>query len=77
MASNAPEEIDLPTVAEIEASLDVLSVRTNAIKVVRVRKRFVVKIGFSIPSLEAENMAFVVCHSKVLVPKVHSHFVDR
>jgi hypothetical protein len=53
MANNPPEEIELPTVAEIEASPDVLRVRTNAIKVVRVRDRFAVKIGFSIPPLEA------------------------
>lgn len=52
MASNALEEIeelDLSTVAEIEASTDVLSVRTNAIKVVRVWERFAVKVGFFIP----------------------------
>lgn len=76
MATDALEKIELPTVSEIEASPDVLSVRTNAIKVVRVRKRFAVKFGYSIPSLEAENMKFVACHSKVPVPKVHSHFVD-
>jgi hypothetical protein len=36
MAILTPERTHLPTVAEIEASLDVLSIRTNAIKVVRV-----------------------------------------
>jgi hypothetical protein len=36
--------IELPTIADIEASTDVLSIRTNAIKVVRVKERFAVKI---------------------------------
>ncbi|KAI2735148.1 hypothetical protein DTO013E5_9489 [Penicillium roqueforti] len=39
--------IELPTIADIEASTDVLSIRTNAIKVVRVKERFAVKIGFT------------------------------
>lgn len=76
MANDTREIGDLPTIAEIEASTDVLSVRTNAIKVVRVRENFAVKIGFSIPPLEAENMKFVAANSKVPVPKVHDHFVD-
>jgi hypothetical protein len=63
--------IELPTIADIEASTDVLSIRTNAIKVVRVKERFAVKIGYSIPPLEAENMKFVAANSKVPVPKVH------
>lgn len=45
--------IDLPTISEIEASTDVLSIRTNAIKVVRVKEHFAVKIGYAIPPLEA------------------------
>lgn len=76
MAILAPERTDLPTVAEIEASPDVLSVRINAIKVVRVRERFAVKFGYSIPPLEAENMKFVPHNSNVPVPKVHDNFVD-
>ncbi|OQE08962.1 hypothetical protein PENVUL_c008G04849 [Penicillium vulpinum] len=71
-----PSTIDLPTVAQIEASTDVLSIRTNAIKMVRVKKRFAVKIGYAIPPLEAENMKFVSANSKVSVPKVHANFVD-
>jgi aminoglycoside phosphotransferase (APT) family kinase protein len=70
------EVTDLPTVAEIEAASDVLSVRTNAIKVVRVREHFAVKFGYSIPPLEAENMQFVAHNSNVPVPKVHDNFVD-
>ncbi|KAJ5464875.1 uncharacterized protein N7458_000561 [Penicillium daleae] len=69
MAIVAPEGTDLPTIAEIKSSPDVLSVRTNAIKVVRVRERFAVKIGYSIPPLEAENMKFVAHNSNVPVPK--------
>ncbi|KAJ5492698.1 hypothetical protein N7539_001444 [Penicillium diatomitis] len=76
MAMAGHERNDLPTVAEIEASPDVLSVRTNAVKVVRVRERFAVKIGYSIPPLEAENMIFVAHNSNVPVPKVHDNFVD-
>lgn len=76
MANNAPKEIDLLTIAKIEASIDVLSVWINTIKVIQVQKRFVVKIGFSILSLKVENIVFVAYHSKVLVPKVHSHFID-
>ncbi|CAI7652672.1 unnamed protein product [Penicillium glandicola] len=68
--------IELPTIADIEASTDVLSIRTNAIKVVRVKEHFAVKIGYSIPPLEAENMKFVAANSKVPVPKVHANFVD-
>lgn len=53
-----------------------MSVRTNAIKVVRVRERFAVKIGYSIQPLEAENMTFVALNSNVPVPKFHDNFVD-
>jgi hypothetical protein len=42
------EGTDLQTVAEIEASPDVPSVRTNAIKLDWVRERFVVKVSYSI-----------------------------
>lgn len=76
MAKTTLEKSELPTIAEIEASIDVLSIRTNAIKVVRVRERFAVKAGFSIPPLEAENMKFVEHNSNVPVPKVYDHFVD-
>lgn len=77
MANDTSEKVDLPTVAEIEASTNVLSVRTNAIKVVRVKEKFAVKVGFAIPPLEAENMKFVAANSKVAVPKVHDRFVDQ
>ncbi|KAJ5152684.1 Aminoglycoside phosphotransferase [Penicillium canariense] len=76
MATVAPQETDLPTVAEIEASPDVLSIPTNDIKVVRARERFAVKIGNRIPSQEAENMKFVAQNSNVPVPKVYDHFFD-
>jgi hypothetical protein len=76
MANEADEKIDLPTLADIEASNDVLSIRTNSTKVVRVRERFAVKIGFSILPQEAENMKFVALNSNVPVPKVYDNFVD-
>ncbi|PYH95627.1 kinase-like protein [Aspergillus ellipticus CBS 707.79] len=76
MTNSTRERTDLPTIAEIKASTDILSVRTNAIKVVRVRERFAVKVGLAIPPLEAENMKFVAANSKAPVPKVHDHFLD-
>jgi hypothetical protein len=68
--------IELLTIADIEASTDVLSIRTNAIKVVRVKEHFAVKIGYSIPPLEAKNINFITANSKVHMPKVHANFVD-
>ena len=61
--------VHLPAISEIEASTDVLSIRTNAIKVVRVKEHFAVKIGYAIPPLEAENMKYVAANSKVSVIK--------
>ncbi|KAE8377371.1 kinase-like protein [Aspergillus bertholletiae] len=72
----AAERIALPSIAEIEASTDILSDPTRSVKVVRVRERFAVKVGTSIAPLEAENMKFVAANSKVPVPKVHDHFID-
>ncbi|CAI7592735.1 unnamed protein product [Penicillium viridicatum] len=68
--------IDLPTIAEIETLTDLLSIRTNAIKVVRVKERFAVKIGYAIPPLEAENMKYIAANSKIPVPKVYANIVD-
>lgn len=76
MTNEIDSTIDLPTVAEIEASTDILSIRTNTIKVVRVKERFAVKIAHGIPPQEAENMKFVAANSKVSVPKVYANFVD-
>ncbi|KAB8215289.1 kinase-like domain-containing protein [Aspergillus novoparasiticus] len=70
------ERIVLPSIAEIEASADILSDPSRSFKVVRVREHFAVKVGTSIAPLEAENMKFVAANSKVPVPKVHDHFVD-
>ncbi|KAK6827079.1 hypothetical protein RU639_004671 [Aspergillus parasiticus] len=72
----ADETIVLPSIAEIEASADILSDPSRSVKVVRVRERFAVKLGTSIAPLEAENMKFVAANIKVPVPKVHDHFVD-
>ncbi|KAL4783459.1 kinase-like protein [Aspergillus varians] len=72
----ANERVVLPSIAEIEASTDILSDPSRSVKVVRVRERFAVKVGTSIAPLEAENMKFVAANSKVPVPKVHDHFVD-
>ncbi|GLA56703.1 hypothetical protein AtubIFM54640_000360 [Aspergillus tubingensis] len=69
-------KIELPRIAEIEASTDILSDPCRSLKVVRVKERFAVKFGFSIAPLEAENMRFVATNSKVRVPKVYDDFVD-
>ncbi|KAL4821803.1 hypothetical protein BDW67DRAFT_189733 [Aspergillus spinulosporus] len=53
------------SVAEIETSTDLLSDPSKSVKVVRVRERFVVKVGTFIPPLEAENMKFVAAISNV------------
>ncbi|PIG81619.1 hypothetical protein AARAC_002121 [Aspergillus arachidicola] len=72
----ADERIVPPSIAEIEASANILSDPSRSVKVVRVRERFAVKVGTSIVPLEAENMKFVAANGKVPVPKVHDHFVD-
>ncbi|KAE8148648.1 kinase-like domain-containing protein [Aspergillus avenaceus] len=69
-------KIVLPSIAEIEASTEILSDPSRSVKIVRVRERFAVKVGISIPPLEAENMKFIAANSKVPVPKVYDHFVD-
>ncbi|KAB8257980.1 kinase-like domain-containing protein [Aspergillus pseudonomiae] len=77
MGTNKHEELtDLPTIAEIEAATDVLSMPDNSAKVVRVKEHFAVKFGNGIPLSEAENMRFLSANSKVPVPKVYKAFVD-
>ncbi|KAE8380375.1 hypothetical protein BDV26DRAFT_279592 [Aspergillus bertholletiae] len=58
------EPINLPTIAEIEAATDVLSMSDNAAKDVRVKEHFA-----------AENMTFLATNSQVPVPKVYTAFV--
>ncbi|OJJ67221.1 hypothetical protein ASPBRDRAFT_187336 [Aspergillus brasiliensis CBS 101740] len=70
------EEIALPSIAEIEASTDLLSDPSRSVKVVRVRERFAVKVGITIAPLEAENMKFVATNSNVPISRVYDHFVD-
>ncbi|KAL4931474.1 kinase-like domain-containing protein [Aspergillus undulatus] len=72
----ADEGTALPSIAEIEASTDILSDPSRSVKVVRVRERFAVKVGISIAPLEAENMKFVAANSNVPIPKAYDHFVD-
>lgn len=74
MAIIVHERTDLPTVAEIEISPDVLSVQTKAVKVAPVRERFADKIDYSIPPLGTQNM-ILVAHNRVPVLKVHDNFV--
>lgn len=70
------ETMDLPTVAEIEAAVEVLSMPDNSAKVVRVKDKFAVKFGNGIPLSEAENMEFLAANSNVPVPKVYAAFID-
>lgn len=70
------ETVDLPTIAEIEAAVEVLSMPDNSAKVVRVKEKFAVKFGNGIPLSEAENMQFLAANSKVPVPKVYTAFID-
>ncbi|KAB8262386.1 kinase-like domain-containing protein [Aspergillus pseudonomiae] len=67
----------LPTLAEIEAATEVMSIPEKYTKVVRVNKHFAVKFGHGIPLLDAENMKFLAANSKVPVPKVYTAFRDR
>ncbi|RDW70453.1 aminoglycoside phosphotransferase family protein [Aspergillus mulundensis] len=67
---------ELPSIAEIEASTDLLSDPCRSVKVVRVRERFAVKVGLTIAPLEAENRKFVAANTNILVPKVHADFID-
>lgn len=73
-----PNEMDygLPTIAEIEAAADDLSMPDNSAKVIRVKGEFAVKFGNGIPLSEAENMQFLAASSKVPVPKVYAAFID-
>ena len=71
------EAICLPTVVEIEAvTVLIRSTPETSAKVVRVNERFAVKMGHSIPLIEAENMKFLATNSKVPVPKVYAAFRD-
>lgn len=72
----ASEAIRLPTASEIEASTELISTSDTSAKVVRVRERFAVKIGYGVPLIEAENMKFLAANSHVLVPTVHAAFKD-
>ncbi|KAL4920848.1 kinase-like protein [Aspergillus aurantiobrunneus] len=64
----------LPTIAEIEAATDVLSMLDNSAKVVRVKEHFAVKFGNGIPLSEAENIKFLAANSRDPVPKVYAAF---
>ena len=70
------EIVNLPTIAEIEAAAEVLSMPDNSTKVVWVKEKFAVKFSNGIPLSEAENMKFLAANSKVLVPKVYTAFID-
>ncbi|KAJ0420572.1 kinase-like domain-containing protein [Aspergillus carlsbadensis] len=66
----------LPTIAEIEATTEVMGLQGKYAKVARVNEHFVVKWGHTVSLAEAENMKFIAESSKVPVPKVHAAFTD-
>ncbi|KAK9366451.1 kinase-like domain-containing protein [Lipomyces kononenkoae] len=68
--------IQLPTISEIEAATEVLSMPDFRAKVVRVKEHFAVKFGKGIPLSEAENMKFLAANSNVPVPKVYTAFIE-
>lgn len=72
----ASDAVRLPSVAEIEAATELLSTPDTSAKVVRVNKNFAVKMGHSVPLIEAENMKFLAANSKVPVPEVYAAFRD-
>lgn len=75
-SETSSEAIQLPTVAEIEAATEFLSLPEASDKVVRVNERFAVKMGYGVPLVEAETMKFLAANSKVPVPKVLAAFKD-
>ncbi|KAL4789167.1 hypothetical protein BDV19DRAFT_374550 [Aspergillus venezuelensis] len=74
--NNDFDTICLPTVTEIEASTDLLSLPEADTKVVRVNEHFAVKMGHGVDLIEAKNIKFLAANSKVPVPKVHAAFKD-
>ncbi|OJJ73478.1 hypothetical protein ASPBRDRAFT_41164 [Aspergillus brasiliensis CBS 101740] len=72
---SAAESIRLPTVSEIEAATERLSMSDAYDQVFRVGERFAVKSGYGVPLIEAETMKFLE-DSQVPVPKVHAVFKD-
>jgi hypothetical protein len=74
MAEKPAGRIDLPSVAEIEASTDILRDPTKVRQVVGVRERFAVKVGFL--SYRWKQRTFVAANSKIAVPKVYDHLAD-
>ncbi|XRM41001.1 hypothetical protein ABZX51_004301 [Aspergillus tubingensis] len=71
----APETLRLPTVPEIEAATERLSMSDAYDQVFRVGERFAVKSGYGVPLIEAETMKFLE-NNQVPVPKVHAAFKD-
>ncbi|ODM18806.1 hypothetical protein SI65_05423 [Aspergillus cristatus] len=77
MNRTTPDNITLPTIAEIEAATEELSLPGKYDKVVRVKKHFIVKYGHSVLLFEAESIKFLTTNSNVPVPKVYAAFVDE
>ncbi|GKZ33833.1 hypothetical protein AbraIFM66950_003917 [Aspergillus brasiliensis] len=65
----------LPTVSEIEAATERLSMSDAYDQVFRVGEHFTVKSGYGVPLIEAETMKFLE-DNQVPVPKVHAAFKD-
>lgn len=76
--SSLPAGADLPSVAEILASKEVISDPRSTNKVVRVNDHFAVKYGRESARLrEGENQLFVQQSSRVRVPTVYAIYHDE
>lgn len=71
-----PSSVPLPTIAEIEASTEELSIPGWGAKVVRVKERFAVKYGPNALLSEAASMGFLAGNTNVPVPRVYAAFVE-
>ncbi|PWY81090.1 phosphotransferase enzyme family protein [Aspergillus eucalypticola CBS 122712] len=75
LGESASETVRLPTMSEIQAATERLSMSDAYDQVFRVGERFAVKSGYGVPLVEAETMKFLEEH-QVPVPKVHASFKD-
>ncbi|KAF5554733.1 kinase-like domain-containing protein [Fusarium napiforme] len=66
----------IPTIAEIHASTEVLSLPDSSATVVKVGETFAVKFGHTVSSEEAEALQFISSNIKVPVPKFYETLVE-
>ncbi|KAF5584121.1 phosphotransferase enzyme family [Fusarium pseudocircinatum] len=66
----------IPTIAEIRASTEVLSPPDASATVVKVGENFAVKFGHTVSSEEAETFQFISSNTKVPVPEFYGMLVE-